>query len=296
MIQGLEFGISSNKVKISRNGQFLVISGTYKPVIKIFDIQQQSIKCSRGTDNDIVDFEILTEDYQKMALLLQDRTVEIHDKGGKYFQTRIPRTPRVSCYDHLSSDLLIGSSSNEIYRLNLEEGTFFKPLELSTKGINKIIHNQMLDLVMAASDEGMVSLVDFKSKNEVHLLNTFTGHPLTQIVQGSNPFEFLIGSSEGIIIHYDMRNHRPIQQTQHPYFLPINSLIPLKDQNKLISVDQRQIRVHSLDNFKEMLMAFETSTLTNDCVIIPDSGLLVTASEDSKCGLYFVPSLGHAPK
>jgi hypothetical protein len=51
-----------------------------------------------------------------------------------------------------------------------------------------------------------------------------------------------------------------------------------------------------MDNFKEMFLAFETSTLTNDCKILPNSGLLVTASEDSKCGLYFIPSLGHAPK
>jgi hypothetical protein len=51
-----------------------------------------------------------------------------------------------------------------------------------------------------------------------------------------------------------------------------------------------------LDNIKENYLVFETATLTNDCALIPNSGLLVTASEDKKCGLYYIPSLGNAPK
>ncbi len=63
--------------------------------------------------------------------------------------------------------------------MNFEEGTFFKSYELSTKGINRIIHNKELELALAASDEGMVSLVDLRTKSETHLLNTFINHPIT---------------------------------------------------------------------------------------------------------------------
>lgn len=149
---------------------------------------------------------------------------------------------------------------------------------------------------MAATDEGSVSLIDQRAKKEVFCLETHIGHPVTNISTGKSPYDFLIGSQEGLVIHYDLRSPSPVQQFQHPYQLPIKALIPLKDQSKLITVDQKQIRVHQMDNLRESYLAFETSSPTNDCQIIPNSGLMVTASEESKCGLYYIPSLGHAPK
>jgi ribosome biogenesis protein ENP2 len=101
---------------------------------------------------------------------------------------------------------MMGTSSNEIYRLNLEEGTFLKPYEIGAKGVNKILHNQTLDLAIAACDDGLVSFIDLKNSKEVYLLNTILDHPITSITGGANPFEFIIGSQEGIVIHYDMRN------------------------------------------------------------------------------------------
>ena len=38
LIQGFSFNISSQKIKLSKDRDFLVASGVYKPVLKIFDV------------------------------------------------------------------------------------------------------------------------------------------------------------------------------------------------------------------------------------------------------------------
>lgn len=37
-----------------------------------------SLKCLRGLDSEIIDFEILSDDYKKLAMICEDRNIEIH--------------------------------------------------------------------------------------------------------------------------------------------------------------------------------------------------------------------------
>lgn len=45
-----------------------------------------------------------------------------------------------------------------------------------------------------------------------------------------------------------------------------------------------------------MMLTFEPKRPVNKVRIYPNSGLLMAASEHTKIGTYFIPSLGHAPK
>ena len=47
-------------------------------------------------------------------MALQDRTIEVHTNGGRYFQAWVPWTPRVCEYYQYSADLLIGTLDSSI--------------------------------------------------------------------------------------------------------------------------------------------------------------------------------------
>lgn len=49
------------------------------------------MKFERHMDCETVQFEILSDDYSKMAFLQADRTIEFHAKFGTYYKTRIPK-------------------------------------------------------------------------------------------------------------------------------------------------------------------------------------------------------------
>jgi ribosome biogenesis protein ENP2 len=54
--QDFEFPEASNKLKTTRDGKYLIASGTYKPRMKVFDLEELSLKTERVTDAENVDF------------------------------------------------------------------------------------------------------------------------------------------------------------------------------------------------------------------------------------------------
>jgi ribosome biogenesis protein ENP2 len=105
LIQDFEFPSSATKLKVSNDGQFLIAAGLthniyilynlqqggFAPQMRIFDLRQLSLKCERHVELEVVDFEILSEDYQKLVLLRMDRNLEFHAQFGKYYNLRIPK-------------------------------------------------------------------------------------------------------------------------------------------------------------------------------------------------------------
>lgn len=47
-------------------------------MLKIFDTHDLSLKCERGIDSEIVQMQILSTDYSKIAMLCADRNIELH--------------------------------------------------------------------------------------------------------------------------------------------------------------------------------------------------------------------------
>lgn len=91
LVQGLDFPTASTNIKVSRDGSFLAACGVYKPQVKVFELSQLSEKFERHLDADIVDFDILSDDYSKLVFLRSDRTVEFHARWGHLHTVRIPK-------------------------------------------------------------------------------------------------------------------------------------------------------------------------------------------------------------
>lgn len=99
-------------------------SGLYPARVKIYETRELSMKVERGFDSEILQMQILSDDYSKLAFLCADRNIEFHAQYGRHFKIRIPRFGRDLSYNPHSADLMAVGATNEIYRLNLGMGRF----------------------------------------------------------------------------------------------------------------------------------------------------------------------------
>ena len=58
LIQHFEFPEASNKIKTTRDGHFAVATGTYKPQMRVYDLDQLTLKFERHSDAENVDFVV----------------------------------------------------------------------------------------------------------------------------------------------------------------------------------------------------------------------------------------------
>jgi len=164
ILQDFGFPVSTGCVKVSSDGNYIFASGIYPPRLKIYDLNEMSLKCERGCDSEIRKIELISDDFSKCAILCEDRSIEIHAQYGKHFKTRIPKYGRDLIYHRTSCDLFSVGSTNEIYRLNLYEGQFLKPFETNAEGINSCDINDNLELLGIAGEKGVVELWDLREK------------------------------------------------------------------------------------------------------------------------------------
>ena len=75
LIQDFEMPAVSDCLKISRDGQYVLATGIYKPRVRCYDLHNLGIKFERCLDSEVVGFEVLSEDYTKMVFLHCDRYV-----------------------------------------------------------------------------------------------------------------------------------------------------------------------------------------------------------------------------
>jgi ribosome biogenesis protein ENP2 len=295
-IQNFEFTTGSSKVVVSDDGDYIVASGIYGPQLRIYDTAQLGLKCLRGCDSEIVDFALLEEDYKKIAMVCVDRNVEIHARHGKHFKVRVPRAPRCLLFERNSADLLVGGSSDELYRLSLHEGRFQPSYKVSPKGVSTLAYNQGLDLVLAGGDDGQVSLIDHRLEKVASHVTLNDGEGVTVLKQSDNPFEFFVGSSEGLVRVYDLRISRHLAEKRHPYMLPIKDIEFAPQAGLVLSCDSKTIRIQRRDKLTELVAVFEQKTPINNLKIFKDSGLLLYANDAPKIGALFIPALGPAPR
>lgn len=55
-MQDFDFPEASNKIKTTSDGQYVIATGTYKPRMKVFDLEELSLKTERVTDSENIDF------------------------------------------------------------------------------------------------------------------------------------------------------------------------------------------------------------------------------------------------
>ncbi|XP_030411292.1 nucleolar protein 10 isoform X2 [Gopherus evgoodei] len=295
----------STTIKVSRDGQYIMATGTYKPRIRCFDTYQLSLKFERCLDSEVVTFDILSDDYSKIVFLHCDRYIEFHSQHGYYYKTRIPKFGRDFSYHYPSCDLYFVGASSEVYRLNLEQGRYLNSLQTDASENNVCDINPIHCLFATGTAEGKVECWDPRTRNRVGVLDCalssvtadteIDGLPSISALKFNGALNMAVGTSTGQILLYDLRSNNPLVIKDHLYGLPIKSILFQDPLDLIISADSRIIKMWNKDTGK-IFTSMEPEHAINDVCLYPNSGMLLMANEDPKMNIYYIPVLGPAPR
>ncbi|KAJ3357978.1 Nucleolar protein 10 [Entophlyctis luteolus] len=306
LIQDFEFPEASLKVKFTRDRKHIMATGVYKPQIRVFDLAELSMKFDRHTECENVAFEILTDDWTKSVHLQADRSVEFHSQYGMHYKTRIPKFGRDLAYYHPTCDMFFCGSSQEIYRLNLDQGRFLNPFMTAGPAHNTIRINSAHGLIGVGGEDGNIEFwhptqrrnlarLDVAKTLSSRAEDTFEKFPeITALEFHSDGLSFACGTATGHVLLYDLRMSQPLLVKDHQYGLPIKSL-SFHPTGNVVSADSKVVRLWN-KNDGTLFTAIEPPHDINDVCIPDDSGLVVVANEGVQVQTYYVPQLGPAPK
>lgn len=310
LLQEFEFPSSCQKIKVSSDQQYIFATGIHAPRVRIYDVGQLSLKVERHFDSEIVDFQILSEDYSKAVFLGFDRTLDFHARYGTYHKTRIPKIGRTLAWSPSTAELYVAGSAPELWRLNLEEGRFMAPIPCQSPAVNSLGVSPAHGLLAAAGEGGLLECFDPRSRSsagalDVALAAGASGADLTTVRFDDTGLQVAVGTSTGRIAVFDLRSRRPTVVKDHHYDAPILDLkwvhpsAPTSGSRapQIVSTDRHIIRVWDVatGTGSGNIEPRECGDI-NDVCIWPGSGLIFAGCDSPRVQAYFLPSLGPAPR
>lgn len=307
LIQDFNMPTLSNTVNVSPDGQYIIATGTYKPRVRCYDVNQLAMKFERCLDAEVVKCIVLSDDYSKLLFLEEERYVEMHSQFGFYYKTRIPRFGRDMAYNYANCDAYFVGNGPEIYRLNLEVGTFLKPFETNSSELNAITINPDHNLMVVGSKEGYVEAWDHRVRERVGTLDCAYDVARNDDKQKSRiasvttlkfngQLNLGVGTSTGHILLYDIRANKPYLNKDHMYGVPIKTIEFLDSPLQLIaSLDSKIIKLWN-KNTGEPYTAIQSNADLNMMTAYPKSGMFFVSNESEKILTYYIPAIGPAPK
>lgn len=326
LIQDFDFPEASNKIKSTSDGKYTIATGTYKPRMKVYELDELTLKFDRVTDSENVDFCILSSDWTKTLHLQADRTLDLHTQTASHYRVRIPRHGRALAYHFPSCDAICGGAGSELWRLNLEQGRFLAPFQLAqdVSGINAIDINPMHGLIGLGTEtyegRGTVEFWDHRARSAAGILrlpyarlselsgNTSSADSasisVTALASRLDGLTVAVGTSTGHSLLYDLR--APVAHTfkDQGYGLPIKKIEwPTsisasgfgQAEGLVATTDSKVVKIWSRHTTENLISVNPLASI-NDMHIYPDSGLIFLANEASSMTGYFIPSLGPAPR
>lgn len=291
----------STSIRMSPDNQFILVTGTYKPRVKCYDVNHLSAKFERCFDSEVETFEILSEDYSKMVFLHSDRYLEFHVGHGRHYKLRIPKFGRDMSYHEPSCDLFIVGASSEIYRLNLERGQFLQPFESACSGLNACDVNPEHHLLVVGSAEGTVEAWDPRDKRKCATLDVAMkiknnrDAPSISAIKFKNGLQMGVGTASGHVLIYDIRSSEPLFIKDHLNRIPVKKIAFNSAHNVVCSLDSAMLKIWDETSGKQTAY-IESNANFNDFCTIPNTGMFFFAQEDVKMQTFYIPALGPAPR
>lgn len=301
LIQDFDMPSVATSIEMTPDGQYILATGTYKPRIKCYDVNNLSLKFERCFDSEVVKFKILSEDYSKVVFLQADRFVEFHAAHGRHYRLRIPRFGRDLDYHKPSCDLFLVGTSSEIYRLNTERGQFLQPYSTSASSINACEVNPEHHLLCVGTQEGTVEAWDPRDKNRCGVLDVAVNiqnnekFPSVSTLKSKNGLQMAVGTDSGHVLLYDIRAKEPLLVKDHLNELAVRKIDFNAENNAVYSLDNAMLKIWD-ENTGKQIAYIESNSNFNDFTTSPKSGLLFFAQEEPKMMTYYIPSLGPAPR
>ena len=305
LVQDFSFQSASQRIKMSRDSNYIVATGVYKPMVKVYDTRELSLKFERHLDAEVVQLEVLSDDYTKLVFLGVDRSLSFHAAYGQHYTTRVPSFGRDLAYDRQSCDLYVVGSSSSIFRLNLDHGRFMTPFETSHRQINCVESSGVHRLVAAGGVDGTASFWDPRERKQVGACDVaeamgLSSQPeITSMSFDGTGLKFLAGASDGSCAVFDMRSSKPLAAKEHPYGMPIVSVAFQDMGENVVTADAKVVKIWNARDASPFT-TIEVPVPINDVCLArgrdgSTSGLMMLAVEQERIMSFYVPRFGAAP-
>jgi len=260
-----------------------------------------AMKFERHLSAETVTMQILSDDWRKLAFLQSDRSIEFHSPSGMYHSVRIPKMGRDMTYDYNTCDMIVGASSNQVYRLNLDRGQFMAPFETEIGGgVNAVSIAPLHSLYGFAGESGAVEFWDRRQRQRIGMMTICKENDDESLPADITAIQFLpdgihwtAGTADGRVILFDIRSTKPVCTRDHYNGFPIRKIQYHQSSGQIISADKKSIRMW---NAEKLFTTIEPANDLNDFCIHQDDGLILAAVEDKAMSAFFIPALGPAPK
>ena len=304
LIQDFDMPTACNSIKMTKDKEHIIVSGTYPPCVKCYTVRDLSMKFQRGLTCEAIAFETLSDDFGKMVFLQSDRTLSFHAPYGTHYNLRIPKFGRQMQYNWGTCDLFVAAAGDEVYRLNLESGQFKSPITLEFSGCNKMSLNPIHELLACGGESPVCEFWDTRSKKLAArlIVESQKNVEINEVRFDSDGLTLGVGTSSGNCILYDIRSSKPLFTKEHQYGYPVFDIYFHNDSKSVISTDKKILKIweRNPDSIGKIITNIETPSDINMPHFVSDqrgqSGLILIAGEQSKIMSYFVPQLGPAPR
>jgi len=277
LIQDFQMPASSSKLVQSNDGRYIMAAGTYPPRIRCFDLHELTMKFERYVNSEVMDMVMLGDDYGKLAMLHEDRTISFHANYGAHESIRIPTFGRAMAYEPTTCELLVASKGNRIFRVNLEEGRFSEPWTYNNMNEKQqedsistscISVNQAYPIAAVGCDDGLVRFWDNRTpdtlrpmlkldvkratrgygyavegNNNLTPLQQRNLNEVTAVDYDSTGMFMAAGTAGGLVALYDVRSSKPLHIQEHKHGFPINTLRFHSSSGMILSSDEKLVKV-----------------------------------------------------
>ena len=331
LIQDFQMPSSSTRLVPSLDGRYIIAAGTYAPRIRCYDVHELTMKFERYVNAEVIDMVMLGEDYGKMALLQEDRTISFHAHYGAHESIRIPSFGRAMAYEPSSCELLVASKGNRIFRVDLEEGRFSEPwsfqVSSSTSSSSSnfldaesalcIAVNQSYPVACVGCGDGIVRFWDTRAPDTLAPMlrldvqsatqgygysvaddhATRNIHEISAVSFDSTGMFMAAGTGGGLVALYDVRSSRPLYVQEHKHGLPINTIKFHSGSGMLMSSDEKLLKAWRYKSSGDVAATKQSFVGSGDSEVSTTLGsVLVNIESAGKISHFIVPGDEADPK
>ncbi|KAM0673719.1 Small ribosomal subunit biogenesis [Gurleya vavrai] len=274
VLQSLDFPTACYDIKLTPN--YLLSIGTYKPILKIHDLNELALKNERNLENEPLVISPLEEDATKIAILRSDKYIEFHAKYGLHHTIKIPLYGRDLLYNKIRAELLV-LSEDEIFRVNLEEGRFMKSV---LSGGNSFDQSFVHNLILVGNENGF-SFYDLRNRNKV---KENESKRINAVRFKNNDGMIFCVAGDNFIKEFDIR------MENEKYKIDIENAKKIKyNDNFMCAMTDKKLNIYNENNLISQLDGKNLNAFEFE------KGLFFVASEDFNIKTYFDSEIGNAP-
>jgi ribosome biogenesis protein ENP2 len=302
-ISGFCFPVSTQLSKETFDCKNIISTGFYPSQVKCFSMENLSLKFQRNFDSNIIDFQILSKNWEKIVFLRSDNKLDFHTKSGSYYQIKILEKGCDLTFDKKKSFLYIPGINNFFSILDFNEGKFLNHVKADDNSV--ITCSGISDfngIFVLGTKNGTNEFWDPRIlKNCIGKINSsnytkFSKNNGVSSLRFSNKCEnmFFSGFESGEVVVYDLRCFSPLISKVVDPFNPVKCIRTNYNSKFVLVSNSNSIKYWRISSGKTKFF-YHSKTKINHICCGKNTGMVFFSLDTKNIGVKYFKTLGPIP-